>query len=458
MRTAHDKHTLEDFALKSMHFASMTGVCLGAHAVSDAFLLMHSGVGCKYKTASQAAQHDWGEHPNVREAWTQVSEAHLVAGCATRIGPFARAWWERRSSALMVVVSAYFIELTGDDVRNEVTKVEETLPDCQMVYVPTAAPNQGFFDGYAAVMREVMGRMDWSRPPTQPRQAAVYGFFFHRYEPDCKGDVSQLKALMKAANVDAGAILFSGGPYADIQRAPEAKYALMLPYARPHREVIEGHLAGREIVHLDLPIGIAGTCRFVRELAVATGTDVRRVDAWLKSQVDGLKKELDRTARYLERLSFAVFAETPLAAGLVSLLSEIGVRVPVVGLRDTEGCLGGKEEFLAILARNGVSADGIQIMQEPSLRRIQEVITPLGETGELTGIIGSTHEVDLFVQLPPTHPLSGHIVLIEAGFPQNAWHPVFGQPTFGFLGVASWAQRVADAWYAPRVASGGTFT
>ena len=41
------KRTLEDFALKGNHLAKMTGVSLAVHAIPDAFLLMHTGVGCK---------------------------------------------------------------------------------------------------------------------------------------------------------------------------------------------------------------------------------------------------------------------------------------------------------------------------------------------------------------------------------------------------------------------------
>ena len=68
MSLPRKRKTLEDFALKGMHYAKMTGVMAASHAISDSFLLMHSGVGCKYKTAAQAAQHDLGEHPNEREA------------------------------------------------------------------------------------------------------------------------------------------------------------------------------------------------------------------------------------------------------------------------------------------------------------------------------------------------------------------------------------------------------
>jgi nitrogenase molybdenum-iron protein alpha/beta subunit len=457
-RPAHDKHGLEDFAVKGMHLAKMTGVMVGSHAIRDAFLLMHSGVGCKYKTAAQGALHDLGEHPNVREAWTQISEAHLVAGCSDRIGPFARAWWERRESAFMVVVSAYFIELTGDDIPAAIADVEATLPDCPMVHIATKAPNGGFFDGYAAVVREAMRRMDWSKPPTAPRQAAVLGHFFHRYEPDTKADVAQLKALVKAAGLEPGPIFFSGQGYRELAEAPAAQIVVELPYTRPHDAEIRAMLGpDRQVVPLDLPIGVGGTARFVRTLAEATGAgpaEMRKVDAWLAQQTEAVLASVQRLTEPLRSYAVAVFADTPLAAGLVIMLRELGVDVPLVGLRDQGGSLGGEAAFRAALARAGISdLPGTVVMEDPSLRRSRDALLPLLEELPL-GVIGSTHELDMLRHLPRSTALLTDVPLIEAGFPADDYHAVYSVPTLGFLGAAAWAHRLLDAFQQPRVGMG----
>ncbi len=454
MSTRPQRETLEDFALKSMNFAKMTGVAVAAHAISDSFLLMHSGVGCKYKTAAQGAEHDFAEHPNVREAWTQISQDHLIAGCSERIGPFARAWWERRNSAVMIVVSAYFIELTGDDINAAVGRVEDTLPDCDMVYLPTVAPNRGFFDGYASVVLEVMRRMDWSRPPTRRGHASVLGGFFTRYEPDAKADVAQLKSLLKASGWEPGPILFSGQSYAELKQAPECAATVMLPYVRPREEEIRDVLGQRSPIVCDLPIGFAGTARFVRTMAQASGTDSRKVDAWIAQQTDAVRAQLQRVSEHLRPMSFAVFAETPLAAGLVSLLHDLGVRTPIVGLRDTQLALGGKQAFLDVLARDGVPSDGIQILEEPSMRRVRVACLEALQRGEITGIIGSSHEVDLFQRPSGDGTPMRDMALLETGYPANRTHSVLMQPTYGFAGVASWAQRILDVAFGPRQAAG----
>lgn len=451
------RETLEDFALKSMNFAKMTGVAVAAHAVSDSFLLMHSGVGCKYKTAAQGAEHDLAEHPNVREAWTQISESHLIAGCSERIGPFARAWWERRNSAVMIVVSAYFIELTGDDIGAAVGRVEDTLPDCDMVYVNTVAPNTGFFDGYASVVVALMRRMDWSRPPSRRGHATVLGGMFTRYEPDAKADVAQLKSLLKVAGWEAGPILFSGQPYAELKQAPESGLTVMLPYMRPRESEARELLGSRATVDVDLPIGFAGTANFVRALARNSGTDTRKVEAWITQQTDAVRAQLQRVSEQLRHQSFAVFAETPLAAGLVALLHELGVRTPLVGLRDTSASLGGREAFDAALVRLGVNPQGITVLAEPSMRTVRDRCLAALDRGEITGVIGSSHELDLFQRAGSGNGPMRDLALLETGYPSNRTHAVLMQPTYGFAGAAAWAQRILDVSFGPRQSSGLRF-
>ena len=444
--------TLEGYALKGMHLAKMTGVSVAVHAIPDAFLLMHTGVGCKYKTAAQVANHDWGTHPNKREAWTQVAEMQLIKGCSTRIGPFARSWYERRRPNFMAVVSAYFIELTGEDFSDAVVEAEATLP-CAMALVGTSAPNKGFYDGYASLMLEVVKRLDWKAPPVRAKEAAVLGFFFHRYESDQKGDLGQLRTLCKAAGLTLGPVLFSGRPHAELEKAPEAAFVLQLPYARPKEKKFKRLLKRRQVVHLDLPMGVAGTSRFLRTLAEASGADMRRVETYIAGQEKAILGQLLKISERFRNVEVAVFADTPLAAGLVSLLHEMGIRVPMVGLRDTAGCLGGIRAFQETLGRDGVPFDGMEILEEPSLRLIRERLHQrLGE-GRLSGVIGSSHELNVLTHAPRTMALSLNTFLLETGFPSDSHHVTYGIPSLGYMGAVAWAQRVLDGLRSPRVAA-----
>ena len=60
----------------------------------------------------------------------------------------------------MVCVSAYFIELTGEDCRDVVDAAAKSVP-CDMAMITTAAPNGGFYEGYASVILDVLKKADF---------------------------------------------------------------------------------------------------------------------------------------------------------------------------------------------------------------------------------------------------------------------------------------------------------
>src|SRR5690606_37880846 len=97
--------------------------------------------------------------------------------------------------------------------------------------------------------------------------------------------------------------------------------------------------------------------------------------------------QVQRYAEMLNGSQWAIFADTPLAAGLVTLFQEIGARTPLVGLRDTHGVLGGREAFLAAVEANGGSTKDIEVLQEPSLRSVRDRTVALIDRG-LTGVVG----------------------------------------------------------------------
>lgn len=444
-----EKTELEDFALRGMHLAKMTGVSVATHAMSDGFLLMHTGVGCKYKAAAQVAQHDWAKHPNRREAWTQVGEVALIKGSGERIGPFARSWYERRRPGFMGVVSAYFIELTGEDIRDLVADTAKSLP-CPMGVIHTAAPNGGFFDGYATTMLEVLKSMDWKQPSTKPKSASTLGFFFHRYEPDLKADVAQVRQLVKASGLESGPVFFSGAPYAELAEGPQSQVVIQLPYLNPVERKLKRVLKKRDVVKLDLPIGIAGTSRFVRELTAATGGNTALAEAWIKKRVDAVRPHFSHVTTNFHGLRVCLFADGPLAAGLASLLREMGARIALIGLRDR--VTGGEHELRRVVEANGLElGEDCEVLVEPSLMTMRKRVLALAEAQEIHAVIGSSIELGVLSEAASVRGASGRTALIETGFPSKDHHCALAAPTFGYSGALVWAQRVLDAVMTPKL-------
>ncbi len=434
--------TLDDFAVRANHLSKMTGIHLAVHAIPDALLLMHAGVGCKYKTGAQTAQHDWVNHANEREAWTQIGDQQLIEGAGVRIGPFARSWYDRRRPAFMVLTSAYFLELTGEGGDNEVDKVEETLP-CPLVYIPTVAPNNGFYGGYAQTMMEVASRQPWDRPPTEPGQSTALGFFFSRYEQDCLADVSVLRRLAKVAGAPLGPVLFSGRPFAELSEGWRSGLVLQLPYAKPAARELKDLLTKRRVVQTDLPMGVGGTGRWLREVCAGAGGNRPVVDAWIQRESARVKRLQDIVRQRMVGLRVALFADTPYAAGMATILRELGIEILTVGLRDS--CLGGEAGFRETLARNGVSLnEDCTVLEKPSLRAVRDNVLPLVTSRRLRLIMGSTSEVNALGHEEPLMLRMGGAELVEIGYPSSGRHCIAPSPSLGFKGVVYWAQRFLD--------------
>ncbi len=443
--------TLDDFAMKGLPLAKMTGVSLAMHAIKDGFLLQHVGVGCKYKAAAQISQHDWGSHPNRREAWTQVAELSLIQGSSVRIGPFARSWYERRRPGIMGVVSAYFIELTGEDHSHAVTETGRTLP-CPMISVATAGPTGGFYDGYASTMLEVIKTLDWKGTTPHLRDhAAVMGWFFHRYEPDQAADVAALRQLVKVTGLTPGPILFSGVPYADLTGGPSCGVVLRLPYLGPKTKRTDKLLKGRTVVDLDLPIGLRGTRRFVETVTQATGGRMDVAQAWLDKREKAAMPHLAHVRNHLHGFRVAVFADTPVAAGLVSLLRELNLEIAYVGLRDTT--LGGAAAFHRVLEADGITLNDDAIVEEkPPLRRIRKTVLEMARQRRVHAVIGSSVELTTLQYAGDARSALGGLALLETGFPSREYHTALALPSMGIQGALVWAQRLLDAAFTPRVA------
>ena len=323
---------------------------------------------------------------------------------------------------------------------------ETTLP-CDMVMVKTAAPNGGFFDGYASVVLEALKKMDWKRPQTKRGEAAVVGWFFDRYEQDQQGDLRQLRTLLKVAGLSLGPVLLSGTAYPTLQQAPDSEHLLLLPYMGKKARRVK-RTTKRRPIPLDLPIGIAGTTRFLRELVRGTGGDERRVEAWITAQEKAAKRQLDLVRDHIRNVRLAIFADSPYAAGLASLLIEMGIEPTYIGLRDS--FLGGKRGFEETLERLGITLPPSTIvLEQPTLARIRTDVYGAIAKGQVSGVIGSSHELCLFdpdrmkADLG-TALLPERFLRIETGFPSDNAHATFPVPDIGFTGAIAWSQRILD--------------
>lgn len=445
--------TIEKYAVRSMHLGRITGVSLGVHAIPDAFLLMHTGVGCKYKAASQIATHDWQVHPNRREGWTEVGDRALIRGSSGRIGPYARVWGERRQPAFMAMVTASFLQMTGEDFAGAVEKAAEGL-DFPLVLIPAGGFEGDLYEGYARLLLEVVKQVRFEPGADREAEVGVMGYFFDRYEADHTGNLQQIRFLLSGIGLKLGPVLLSGRPFGELLRVGRSKMLLQMPYARPVEPELR-QICGPGLEPVDLPVGLRGTARWVHQVARAAGVGRERVEEFVQSQLSYARGQLSKLADRVRGLRAAVFADTPLAAGLCSLLDDMGVKPVLVGLRDSS--LGGRGAFLQVLGRDGVQLpEEAEILENPALKTVKERLVDWAIERRLQCVFGSSVELNLFSAWAPEEIMrfmdrpggaagGPGLFALEIGFPSTGYHVTHAEPFMGFGGAVALAQRILQA-------------
>ncbi len=405
--------SLEDFALKSLDHGRLTGVSLALHAIPDAFLLLHCGVGCKHKATSQLSTHDRAGGVVQREGWTEVGDAELIEGSAHRVGPYLRSWYARQSPGVMVVCSVTFLDLSGEDLAHEVQEAEATI-GCQVLDVKAPGHDGDLWAGFASTVLEICRRMDFETAPTARRTVAVIGHLFSRYEGDETGNLAHVEELVTGLGGSLGPVLLSGQPYEALGAAPTADTLVVTPYMAPVRKRLARILAEkkkrRAVVDLDLPMGLAGTRVWLTGLAEAMGTSAAEIiDKWEPV----VSAEVTKAAQILSGKRVAIFADVPLAAGWLSICSEVGMTPVLVGLRGHS--LGGRDALSGALERMGAALDAqVEVLEHPSIALVRERV----QARPLDLVLGASTELNALAWLDRDRPLRG----LEIGFPCRDHH------------------------------------
>jgi len=440
--------TLEDFALKSLDLGRLTGVSLAIHAIPDGFLLLHVGVGCKHKATTQLSTHDLSRGVVAREAWTEVGDIELIRGATDRLGPYIRSWCTRLDPAFMVVCSATFLELTGEDIAQQVERAAATV-DADVAWVHAPGDRGDLYVGYADTVLEICKRIDWDRP-AKARTVALVGQMFDRYEGDQTGNLQQIRNMLKGVGLVLGPVLLSGAPYASLHDAGTCEVVVQMPYMEP-AQPLERTIGKRPIVKTDLPMGFAGSARWLRLVAKAAGAPTSLVERFLAGREKAARKQLAPVSGLLRGQRVAVIADLPLAAGTSAVLTELGLDVVLVGVRGQS--LGGADQLRDTMQRYGVSLRA-EVLDDPSVALVRSEIGELVAHGRLDGVLGSATDLNAIATLPPRTLLrqtpSGRVhpagpFTVEIGFPCKRYHVLRPAPVMGPAGMLVWAERLISA-------------
>jgi nitrogenase molybdenum-iron protein beta chain len=421
------------YRLRDTDHTDLFGAYLAIHAIPDALLLLHTTVGCKFKTQRHLVEHDRARESHNRRVWTGVDDVQMIRGSAESLDAFARTWHERRRPGLLAIATNATVELTGLDIDAVVAGLRRDLP-CPVIAVRAPGYDGTMWRGYRRVVDAVAGLADWSRPAAASSVALV-GYLFDRYERDHAANLAEVRRLLAAVGLDTAGVLLGGEPVASVLEAASAATLVTLPYAHPLADGLASR-TGRTVARADLPIGLKGTAEFLRTVAAAAGVDATRVEGVIERELARAAPLVARVAQHTERLRVAVYLDTPMAAAVTAYLAELGVEVPLVCLADGEEA--SVEAFHEATRRlDAPLPDQPRVVPAPSRDRGIELYREAASVEPVPVVVGSSVQRDGLAGLD--------VAVIELGFPSAGKHWVYPVPFMGFNGAVAIAQRLMDA-------------
>jgi nitrogenase molybdenum-iron protein alpha/beta subunit len=237
-------------------------------------------------------------------------------------------------------------------------------------------------------------------------------------------------------------VLFGGEPYGRLVRSlPDAATIALLPAAHALGPRLSGLAMGRRPVPTVLPVGLAGTARFLRDVGSGAGVASGVVEATIDRELEKVVPLLRLASRSLDAVPIALFLPTDLAAAVGAFAADLGAEVRFVALPDAEDA--SRARFLRAfreLAPTG-TPDPDTILEGPSrneeIRKVTETFG-IGEPRRIRPVvIGST------VQSSALEPAG--VPVIQLGFPSLRQHWIYPVPYMGFNGAVGLAQRLMDA-------------
>lgn len=420
-----------EFELHDQDHTDLFGIFLAVHALPGAILFLHTTVGCKFKTQMHLADHDWFRPSHHERQWTGVDDKRLISGSGKRLVEFARSWYERRKPSIAFVTTNAAVELSSADVEAAVRELSRTLP-CPVVLLKGPGYRGTLERGYRRVLQAVMERLPWEVEPLGDHVAFV-GYLFDRYEMDHAANLRELRRLVEALGVKCAQVLFSGVPFETLEvSVPKAATLVNLPLAHGL-----GTAPRRLSVDVELPVGLEGTCQFLRQIGEACGVASRRVEALIEQEMRRAVPIIAKGARRLEGLKVGIFLDTPMAASLAAFMVDLGVEVPFVALTEREGAK--VERFYETFSRlspKGAAGPRI-VLASPSRDAALEAFEEIRKEEGVEVVFGSSVQ-----RLGLAHE---GVAVIECGFPSYGRHALFPMPTFGFNGAVAIVQRLLNA-------------
>lgn len=407
----------------------LDGVMLAANAMPNLVTVLDAHR-CELEREAMAdAVHDWvaqamGPGPYSRQrrvfapSW---SPGRLITGTEDRLSDEIDLAARRHPGDPILVCRSALSLLINSDTEGVLDALSQRLEN-PLLLAQREFLEDDWIDGIRAVQQALFDRL---ADPTGAERPHFAGFCLHRREGDEIGNVLEVERLLASADLAPPDWPFDGRSFPFKPVSPAAP-RFVFPLASGTN--LAG--AGGQSIPVELPIGIQGTCDFLRAVAAGLGQG-DSAERLIEAQTAELGPKLSPFfSRVLGGKGVALVADPWRLAALASAVTELGMGVPLaVALRRRDDGDCDPEQ----LAARGVET----LLQDPDRAEVAERLLALSARGLCDVVLGAGVLSD--------EAAAAGLPSVEVSGPYRLEHFATPTPTMGFAGMLNLAERLSNA-------------
>lgn len=414
------EHTFKK-AESPLSMPAQLGIFLAANAVSDAVLAV-DGLHCAIHKADYiAGNHDLrstllsddGRH---RVLYSMAAPLPQERDPEGRLAGFLRAAAGSPGAGVVLLTALPFLKLTGADYSGLAAAAGERVPVADAV---PSSMEADWLDGYALALDALVRALGPRKTKKNRRDVALVGYMYDRGEGDHAGNIAELGRLLGACGLRLRCVLPSGAAFRDLSAALEAGVVVSLPYGREAAARLAS-ASGARLVETGLPMGFAGTARWLESVCAAAGVKP-------PSSAARLRREAALSAapalRALANRKAAFFGDPWLFGAFAGFAEELCMTAP-----------------FAVLA---CRPRGLSLREVPELL----LFSPrAGEAREALASFSGCGGPDLAVgnSFWRSEGLAPGLPFMEFGFPSYGRHALSAEPFLGYEGAVRLVSRLLN--------------
>ena len=205
-------------------YCQMTGAAAAVLSFKNARVVFNGPSWCSLIAERELMAYD--RNLQYRLYCSHMEQSDLLFGAGDRIQETLEGLLDKaKETSLLAVLTSCSAGLIGDDVKGILSSMEW---DCPALSLDTGGLTGMFEEGYETAMLAILKEMDLQNCTAgKPKRVNLIGYC--GYYPDSRGDLTELKRLVREAGFEVGICPGESGlELKELQRLPEAALNIVL--------------------------------------------------------------------------------------------------------------------------------------------------------------------------------------------------------------------------------------